>query len=164
MLRLMLRLFGERAFQKAINTKTGRSPLDIKFGIALLRDRRIPFKAKLLSLGMGIGLVVLLVALQVPIEAVATFLAPILLPLDFAIDGLELVALPVLLMAILIAHVAPHALVDAIYTERVTGQPVHTADTALDVESYDPNTVKHVQTAAQTPAASQVLYAGSRRS
>lgn len=161
MLKLMLRLFGERALHKVINAKTGRSPLDIKFGIALLRDKRVPFKAKLLAFGLGIGLVALLVALQIPIEAIATALAPILLPLDFAIDGLELVALPVLFMAILVAHVAPRPLVDAIYAERL---PAGHNGNIVDVESYDPKAMTPAQPVINPTSAPQVLYAGSRRS
>ena len=163
MLNIMLRLFGERALHKVINAKTSRSPLDIKFGLALLRDKRITFKSKLLSLVVGIGLLALLLVFQVPLEAFATFLAPVLLPLDFVIDGFELVALPVLFTALAVAHIAPRPMVDAIFNERLSGQSVN-ANNVIDVESYAPPVAPNAQIAAPISATPQVLYAGSRRS
>lgn len=164
MLNIMLRLFGERAMHKAIHAKSGRSPLDIKFGVALLRDRRIPIKSKLMSLSGGIGLLALLLAFEIPVEAIATFLAPILLPLDFVIDGLEIVALPILFMTILIAHFAPRPLVDAIYAERLPGQTGIDNDNVIDVESYAPTAATPTQVSPVVSPSPQVLYAGSRRS
>ena len=163
MLNIMLRLFGERALHKAINAKAGRSPLDIKFGFALLRDKRVPFTSKLLSLVAGIGLLALLLLLQIPVEVVATTLAPILLPLDFAIDGLELVALPILFMSLLLAYIAPRSLVDTIHAERMLGKTANSNSDVIDVESYAPQTTASAQPtlAASAP---QVVYAGSRRS
>lgn len=164
MLNMMLRLFGERALHKAINAKAGRNPLDIKFGFALLRDKRVPFKSKLLSLVAGIGLLGLLLLLQIPVEVVATTLAPILLPLDFAIDGLELVALPILFMAVLLAYIAPRTLVDAIHAERLLGKSANDNSNVIDVESYAPQTMTASQPTLAAPIPPQVVYAGSRRS
>ena len=161
MLNIMLRLFGERALHKAMNTRAGRSPLDIKFGFALLRDKRVPFKSKLMSLAFGVGMLALLLLLQIPLEAIATFLAPVLLPLDFLIDGLELVALPVLFTAISVAHIAPRATVDALYSERLDAQPLSNMGNVIDVESYAPTTTMPVAPVVSTSP--QVLYAGSRR-
>lgn len=137
MINIMLRLFGERALHKVIARGPHNNPLDVKFGIALLRDRRIALSSKIMAFGLGVGLMALLLAVEVPLEAIVTFLAPILMPLDFAIDGLELIALPMLLMALLIAHVAPRQLVDQIRAERFFAQdgPV------IDVQATDPKAV-----------------------
>lgn len=177
MVNILLRLFGERALHKAVS-RGAHNPLDVKFGMALLRERRIPLKSKLLAFGLGVGLLALLLAFQIPVEAVVTFLAPILLPLDFAIDGFEIVALPILFMTLLLAYVAPRALVQEIRAERLGmnngvnayngGNVVYDSDgPVIDVMSYDPNEARPVptmQTAAPVSHPQTPVYAGLRRS
>jgi hypothetical protein len=165
MVNILLRLFGERALHKAVS-RGANNPLDVKFGVALLRERRIPFKSKLLAFGMGVGVLALLLAFQVPVEAVATFLAPILLPLDFAIDGFEIVALPILFMSLLLAYVAPRDIVQEIRDERMAfcngdNGPV------IDVQSYDPNAPRALPTTQAVSSVSQPqtpVFAGLRHS
>lgn len=155
MINILLRLVGERALHKAVSHQ-GNNPLDVKFGIALLRDRRVPVKAKLLAFGISVGLLAALLALEVPLQAVVTFLAPILLPLDFVVDGIEMVALPALFTALLIARTAPRAVVEQLRMERSAGADGR----VLDVQATDVTTpASKYATAAPTP-----LLAGSRRS
>ena len=180
MVNILLRLFGERALHKAVS-RGAHNPLDVKFGIALLRERRIPLKSKLLAFGLGVGLLALLLAFQIPVEAVVTFLAPILLPLDLAIDGFEIVALPILFMTLLLAYVAPRALVQEIRAERLAmnngviggtqsdvGNVVYDSNgPVIDVASYDPNEARPMptmQNAAPVSHPQPPIYAGMRRS
>lgn len=160
MLNIMLRLFGERALHKAMARSPRNNPLDVKFGISLLRDRRIPLSSKLIAFGMGAGILAILLAVEVPLEAIVTFLAPILMPLDFALDGFELIALPLLLMALLIAYVAPRQIVDQIRDERTIAQngPV------IDVQATDPNAMPPALASAPVSLAQRSVYAGLRQS
>ena len=163
MLNILLKTVGERALHSAIANGGRSNPLDVKFGVALLRDRRVPVKSKLLALGIGLGLLALLMAFELPIEAIVTFLAPFLLPVDFVLDGAELVALPLLFMALSLAYVAPRAIVDQIRAERglVQGNTANMGsvtqqDDIIDVVSYETKT-------APMPTIQTPLYAGSRR-
>ncbi len=160
MLNIIWKTVGERALHKAVANGAHNNPLDVKFGAALLRDRRVPVKSKLLAFGVGIGLLALLMVFELPIEAIVTLLAPLLMPLDFLLDGAELVALPLLFMALSLAYVAPRAIVDQIRAERglSRGQAntVIREDEVVDVVSYP-------TTAAPTGMTQQPLYAGSHR-
>ena len=107
-----------------------------------------------------------------------TFLAPILLPLDFAIDGFEIIALPLLFMTLLLAYVAPRALVQEIRAERLAmnngsiggnGGNVYNDNngSVIDVVSYDPNETRPaptMQTAAPVSQPQTPVFAGTRRS
>ncbi len=160
MLNTIWKTVGERALHKAVANGAHKNPLDVKFGIALLRDRRVPVKSKLLAFGVGLGLLALLMVFELPVEAIVTFLAPILMPLDFALDGAELVALPLLFMALSLAYVAPRAIVDQIRAERgLTGS--HTANVIHEDEVVD--VVSYPTAAAPTGMTQQPLYAGSHR-
>src|SRR5579871_888473 len=91
-----LRLFGERVAHKALHNQVREgSKWDIRLGFALLRDRRVPMSKKLLALGLGGGIVALLEALELPVEAILGVLVPILgLPLDAVVDGVEAIIGP----------------------------------------------------------------------
>lgn len=160
MLNTIWKTVGERALHKAVANGAHNNPLDVKFGVALLRDRRVPVKSKLLAFGVGVGLLALLMVFELPIEAIVTFLAPLLMPLDFVLDGAELVALPLLFMALSLAYVAPRAIVDQIRAERGLGRKqantVIREDDVVDVVSYP-------TPPAPTGMTQQPLYAGSHR-
>src|SRR2546429_8821752 len=91
MLSLLMRLFGRRIAHKAVATHVREGgALDIKLGFALLRDRRVPIGAKLLSLLLGFALVALLIELELPLEALLAVAVPFVgLGLDSILDGLE---------------------------------------------------------------------------
>ncbi len=93
--------------------------LDIRSGLHLLRDRRVPIASKLLALGLGGALMIALVAMELPLEAVWAVLLPGLgLGLDGMIDGLEAVIGPLMLGSILLQFLAPKPLVAQIRDER----------------------------------------------
>lgn len=139
MLKLFLRLFGKRMVHKAVANHTSPDGfLDVRFGFALLRDRRVPFGAKAMALGLGAAIVALLISLELPLEGLWALLLPLIaVPLDFVVDGMEAVIGPILLGALLLPFLAPRHIIDRIRQERLGVTP----GTVIDVESH----------AAQTP-------------
>jgi hypothetical protein len=87
--------------------------------MALFRDRRVPVSTKVAALGVGFVLMLVVQALEFPLEAVLAAILPLVgLVFDVAFDGLEFIALPLIFGAILITHMAPRQLVDAIRSGR----------------------------------------------
>jgi hypothetical protein len=115
MFRLLLRMMGMRAATKAIAGTGGRPPLlDFRTGFALFRDGRVPAPTKLLALMLGGAATALMVALEVPVEAVIGFVLNIPgVGLDLAVDGLEMVAGPLLFGALFLTRLAPKAIEEA---------------------------------------------------
>lgn len=105
-----------RLFQKQL--------LDVKLGFALMRDRRIPLRSKLIAALVGVAITAIVELLELPVEGILSMLLPILGAAgDLVIDGAELIAGPVLLANLLLPFVAPRHLVDRIRSERATGAP-----------------------------------------
>ncbi|HLV80426.1 MAG TPA: hypothetical protein VKT32_09090 [Chthonomonadaceae bacterium] len=127
MLNLLLRLFGKRVVHRAVasHTRVG-GLLDVRFGFALFRDRRVPLGLKLLAILLGGALTALLVSLEIPLEGLLTLLLPFLTLPDVVVDGLETVVGPFVLGALLLPFLAPRPLVDRIRAERagLAGGPV----------------------------------------
>ena len=95
--------------------------LDVKFGFALMRDHRIPLRAKAISVLLGLAITGLVEVLEIPVEGLLTFLLPILGAAgDVVVDGAELIAGPLLLAALLLPFLAPREVVDRIRSERAT--------------------------------------------
>ncbi|HZP83695.1 MAG TPA: hypothetical protein VFB21_18790 [Chthonomonadaceae bacterium] len=136
MLRLLLRLLGGRMAHKAAARHAGSGgALDIRFGFALFRDRRVPPGAKLLAVGLGAALVAALIALELPLEGLWGLLLPLLGVPFVTLDGLEMILGPALLGALLLPRLAPKSLVQQIRKECLG--PV-TDGPGLDVEHYPP--------------------------
>jgi hypothetical protein len=96
--------------------------MDIPLGYALLRDRRVSLRAKLVALGIGAAVVGGIELLQIPLEGVLAFLLPVVgVAGDVAIDGAEAVLGPVLVATLLMPYLAPPALVRQIRAERASG-------------------------------------------
>ncbi|HEY9722365.1 MAG TPA: hypothetical protein V6D47_10140 [Oscillatoriaceae cyanobacterium] len=110
----------QRTLGRAIASRFGASRfLDLGFGMALMRDGRVPFRAKALALACGGAVMTVLVALEVPVEGFfALFLPLIGAVADFAVDGAEEVLGALILGALLMPYVAPRELVRAIRDER----------------------------------------------
>jgi hypothetical protein len=93
--------------------------LDVKLGFALMRDRRIPLRSKLVSILLGLAITGLVELLELPVEGILSALLPILgIAGDAVLDGAELVAGPLLLAHLLLPFVAPRPLVNQIRAER----------------------------------------------
>ncbi len=139
----ILRFLGERVAHKTLarNSHTGGF-LDVKLGFAMLKDRRVPLRFKLLALGVGAGLIALLIAFEFPLEGVlAIVLPPIGLAADLLTNSLEAVLGTVGLASMLLPHVAPKRLAQQIRNERagIVEEPILSAP-AMDapvLPSYD---------------------------
>lgn len=105
-------------------------PIDVKLGMALLRDRRVPVAPKLLALAAGIGVIALLEVLEIPAEMLLSALLPVIgFGISVAVNGLEYIAGSLLLMAAIVPHLAPKNIVARIRAERKGPIPIRvTAD------------------------------------
>jgi len=96
--------------------------MSMKLGYALLRDRRISIRAKLIALGIGAAVVGLVELLQIPFESVAAFILPVLgITGDLAIDGAEAVIGPVVLATLVLPYLASSTIVQQIRAELASG-------------------------------------------
>lgn len=92
--------------------------MNMTLGYALLRDRRVPIRAKLIALGIGAAGVGAIELLQLPVEGVVAALLPLMgAAADLALDGAEAVIGPVLIATLLLPHLAPADLVQQIRAE-----------------------------------------------
>lgn len=124
MLSWIVRILGHRAAQKVLGPPRPGGALDIRFGMAILRDRRVPLRYKLLALALGVGIMMAVVAAEIPIESALALLLPFLgVELDLLADGAEMLIGPPLLAALLLPHLAPRPLIEALRAERY-GLPV----------------------------------------
>jgi hypothetical protein len=99
-----------------------RPLLDMKLGFALMRDRRVPLRSKLVAALLGIAITGIVEFLEIPVEGILFTLLPILGAAgDIMVDGAELIAGPLLLANVLLPFVAPRDIVAQIRSERATG-------------------------------------------
>jgi len=93
-----------------------------RLGYALLRDRRISIRAKLIALAIGAAVVGLVELLQIPFESVAAFILPAIgIAGDVAVDGAEALIGPVVVATLVLPYLAPATLVQQIRAERKAG-------------------------------------------
>jgi hypothetical protein len=94
-------------------------PMDIQLGYALLRDRRVPIRPKLLALAIGAAVVGFTELLQIPLESLFAVILPIVgIAGDVVLDGVEAVFGPVLIATLLLPYLAPDPVVQQIRAER----------------------------------------------
>jgi hypothetical protein len=92
--------------------------MNMTLGYALLRDRRVPIRTKLIALGIGAAGVGAFELLQLPVEGVVAALLPLIGAAgDLALDGAEAVIGPVLIATLLLPHLSPADLVQQIRAE-----------------------------------------------
>jgi hypothetical protein len=96
--------------------------MNIPLGYALLRDRRVSLRAKLMALGIGAAVVGGVELLQIPLEGVLAFILPVAgIAGDIAVDGAEAILGPVLVATLVLPYLTPPALVRQIRAERASG-------------------------------------------
>jgi len=96
--------------------------MNAPLGYALLRDRRVPLRPKLVALGVGFAAAGLIEVLQIPLESVFALVLPLVGAAgDIAIDGAEAVIVPVLVATLLMPYLAPANIVRQLRTERAAG-------------------------------------------
>jgi hypothetical protein len=95
--------------------------MNAPLGYALLRDRRVSFRAKCVALGAGLAVMGIIQLLQIPFESVLAFVLPgVGAAGDVAVDGVEAVVLPVLVATLLMPFLAPQSIVQAVRAEHAT--------------------------------------------
>lgn len=136
MLKWAFRLLGGRALRKVV-AGNGRPPiLDVGLGFTLLRDRRVRVATKLTALLLGLAVVFALSIIELPVEIlIAALLNLPGVGLDFAIEGLEIIAGPILFGSLFLLRLAPRNLVQLLRDERYgfapqAEPPVHQRDGA----------------------------------
>ncbi len=116
----ILRLLGERVLHKTVteHTQVGKV-MDIKLGFAMLKDKRVPFRSKLLSLGIGAGLIALLIGLEIPLEWFLAIVLPVIgLVADALTNAMEAIIGTLGVAALVLPHVAPKLLTMQVRNER----------------------------------------------
>ena len=90
----------------------------MQLGYALLRDRRVSIRAKLIALGIGAATIGAIELLQLPVEGVIAALLPFVgVAGDLALDGAEAVLGPILIATLLLPYIAPPDIVRQIRAE-----------------------------------------------
>lgn len=89
------------------NQARKRGWFDLRYGLALMRDRSVPVSAKIAALGLGFVLMLIVQALEFPLEAMLDAMMALLgTPFFIALDGLEFIALPILFAAAILPRIA----------------------------------------------------------
>jgi hypothetical protein len=92
--------------------------MNMRLGYALLRDRRVPIRTKLIALGIGAASVGAIELLQLPVEGVVAALLPFIGATgDLALDGAEAIVGPLLIATLILPHLAPAQIVQQVRAE-----------------------------------------------
>ncbi|HSZ79660.1 MAG TPA: hypothetical protein VK775_19800 [Chthoniobacterales bacterium] len=92
--------------------------MNMTLGYALLRDRRVPIRTKLIALGIGAAGVGAIELLQLPLEGVFAALLPLVGAAgDLTLDGAEAVIGPILIATLVLPHLVPADLVRQVRAE-----------------------------------------------
>ena len=112
--------------EKEAHAGTPRKMLDLKFGYALLTDRRVPLLPKIAAIGTGFAGVAILGFLELPVETIIAAVPVLGILGDLTVDGAEAIIAPVLAACLLLPYMAPAPIVERIRRERDAG--VRTTD------------------------------------
>jgi hypothetical protein len=92
--------------------------MNMTLGYALLRDRRVPIRTKLIALGIGAAGVGAIELLQLPLEGVFAALLPLVGAVgDLTLDGAEAVIGPILIATLVLPHLVPGDLLRQVRAE-----------------------------------------------
>ncbi len=93
--------------------------LDARLGVALLKDRRIPVRAKLIAAGLGVIAMMAVNVLELPVDTLIALLLPgVGIAADAVFNGAETIVGTLLAASLIAPHVTPKALVQTIRDER----------------------------------------------
>ena len=92
--------------------------MNIRLGYRLLRDHRVPIRAKLIALGIGAACIGVLELLQLPLEALLAGILPLIgVSGDIVFDGAEAIVGPVIIATMLLPYLVAPPLVQQIRAE-----------------------------------------------
>jgi hypothetical protein len=93
--------------------------LNLKLGYVLLRDSRVPIRAKMLALGIGALATTAFEVLEIPLEGFFAMILPLIgIAGDLVVGGAEAVVGPIIVACLILPHMAPPALVDRVRAEQ----------------------------------------------
>jgi hypothetical protein len=93
--------------------------LNLKLGYVLLRDSRVPVRAKMLALGIGALATTAVEVLEIPIEGFFAMVLPLIgIAGDLAVGTTEAVVGPIIVACLLLPHMAAPALVEQVRAEQ----------------------------------------------
>lgn len=105
--------------ERQIRSRVPWKALDLKLGYALLKDRRVPLRSKAAALAMGLGALVLVAFLELPVEGIIAAVVPFAgVGGDVLLDGVEAVVGPLLVACLVLPYLAPSNVVAQIRRER----------------------------------------------
>ena len=93
--------------------------LDLRLGMTLFRDKRVPATAKLGAMAIGLAAMMVWNILELPVEALIAFLLPLVgMGIEIAWNGAQTVIGSLLFASLALPYVAPKMLVQAIRAEQ----------------------------------------------
>jgi len=114
--------------------------MNIRLGYRLLRDHRVPIRAKLMALGIGAACIGALEVLELPLEAVLAGILPLIgITGDIAFNGAEAIVGPVIIATMVLPYLVAPPLLRQIRAEGewARGRDLQPLD-ALLITSADP--------------------------
>jgi hypothetical protein len=92
--------------------------MNIRLGYRLLRDHRVPIRAKLMALGIGAACIGALEVLELPLEGVLAAILPLIgITGDIVFDGAEAIVGPVIIATMVLPYLVPPPLIQQIRAE-----------------------------------------------
>jgi hypothetical protein len=92
--------------------------MNIRLGYRLLRDHRVPIRAKLMALGIGAASIGALEVLELPLEGVLAAVLPLIgFTGDIGFAGAEAIVGPVIIATMVLQYLVPPSLVQQIRAE-----------------------------------------------
>jgi hypothetical protein len=86
-----------------------------RLGCLLLKDPRVPLANKFFAFVLAACATLLLIAVEAPVEGMVAMMLPMLgIFVDIAVDGIEVLLLPILLAILILPTLVPRGMVDAL--------------------------------------------------
>src|SRR5690349_6128108 len=83
-------------------------PLDLRLGMGLFRDKRVPVAAKMGAMAIGFAAMMFWNVLELPVEALIAFLLPLVgMGIEIAWNGAETIIGSLLFASLALPHIAP---------------------------------------------------------
>ena len=122
MLRILLGLLGHKLVKETVGQKVIGSRFNIKLGIALMRDGRLPWRYRFGAMSIGALTAFLLDLVELPLGAIFAVILPIIgVPIDLALLGIEDMAILPIVTLMALPFLAPKWLVEKVQQERTIG-------------------------------------------
>ena len=110
MLRQSAKMVGRTVVARAMHEGARTGGADGKRGLALLRDPRVPLRAKAVALLSGLGFLGVLNVLELPVESAVALAMPVVgWPPLLVWNGIELIVVPLAVASLLLSRAVARA-------------------------------------------------------